>query len=170
MVEREPEGDTAPSVMSGQSEPAMAERTHDRHQVSCRSPLGMRGVVRRRCRCARLAVSAKVRADDRETALDQPRGDPVPCGRSPGVSVEQDNWRAVATMTYEDRGFSHVDLALLEALEHAPSMPVFSAPDREQLHGGQGQMLRLVSLRPVHDGGRQLRRVSADAFGDEPAG
>ena len=87
MVEREPEGDITPPVMSGQSEPAVAERTHDRHQVSCRSPLGMRSVVRRRCRCARLAVSAKVGADDREAALDQLRGDPMPCSRSPGVSV-----------------------------------------------------------------------------------
>jgi hypothetical protein len=33
-------------------------------------------------------------------------------------------------VAHEDRCFSDLDLVLLEALEHAPSMPVFSTPDR----------------------------------------
>ena len=36
-------------------------------------------------------------------------------------------------MAHKDRCLSDIDLVLLEALEHAPSMPVFSTPDRELL-------------------------------------
>jgi hypothetical protein len=45
VVEREPERDIAPSVMSGESESTVAERMHKRHQVTCCCPLGMRGVI-----------------------------------------------------------------------------------------------------------------------------
>src|ERR1700683_4876061 len=124
MIEREPEGDVTPSVMSGQGEPAVTERIHDRNQVTRCRPLGMRGVIRGRRRPARPAVPAEVRADDCEAVLDEPRSDSMPRGRGPRVSVEQDNRRAVATVAHKDRCFPDVDLIRLEALEHAPSLPV----------------------------------------------
>jgi hypothetical protein len=52
VVEREPEGDIAPSVMAGQSESTVSECLHDRHEVSRYGALGVRGVVRARCRSA----------------------------------------------------------------------------------------------------------------------
>ena len=130
MIEREPEGDITPSVMSGQSEPAVTERTHDRYQVTRCRPLGMRGVIHGRRRPARPAVPAKVGADDCEAALDEPRSDSMPRGRGPRVPVEQDNRRAIAAVAHKDRCFPDVASIRLEALEHAPSLPVFSSGRR----------------------------------------
>src|ERR1700689_1381252 len=85
MIEREPEGDITPSVMTGQSETAVTERIHDRHHVARDRPLAVRGVIQGRRRPARPAVSAKVRADDREAALDEPWSDSMPRGRGSRV-------------------------------------------------------------------------------------
>jgi hypothetical protein len=45
VVEREPEGDLAPSVMSGQSELTVTKGVHDRQQVPRNYALGVRAMV-----------------------------------------------------------------------------------------------------------------------------
>jgi hypothetical protein len=88
-------------------------------------------LIQGRRRPARPAVSAKVRADDCEAALDEPRSDAMPRGRGSRVPMEQDHWRAIAAAAHKDRRFPDVDLVRLEDLEHDPSLAVFATPDGE---------------------------------------
>jgi hypothetical protein len=80
MIESQPESDITPAVMSSQSETAVTQRIHDRYQVTRDGPFAVRGVIWGRRGPARPAVSAKVRADNCEAALDESRSDSMPRG------------------------------------------------------------------------------------------
>jgi hypothetical protein len=88
VVEREAESDIAPSVMPGESKSTVAERVHDHHHVPRDGALGILTVVRSRCRSKGAAVATEVGADNRETSLDELRGDSMPRGGGPRVSMQ----------------------------------------------------------------------------------
>jgi hypothetical protein len=133
MVHREAEGYVGASVVPRDAEAGVPEATHQAPAILGHGALGVARVFAPRVRLGGLAVAAQVRGDERE-ALGQQRRHAVPGDVRPGMAVEEQQWRPVATVTNAERDLADLDALDLEALEHAcrrrAQPPLGSCPGR----------------------------------------
>jgi hypothetical protein len=116
MVEREPVGDAAATVVAGHREPVEAEPRHRRDHVGRHGALGVGRVVRRRGGAAALAVASEVRAHHRVSGCQSWR-DAAPHEVGLREAVQQQEGRSAARAAHEDVGLAGRDQCGLEVVE-----------------------------------------------------
>ncbi|GGM11788.1 hypothetical protein GCM10007977_011140 [Dactylosporangium sucinum] len=109
VVEGQPESDVGAGALAGYRELVVAQGLHQGHAVEgCLVVGAVRG--------------GRVGADDREVGGEE-GGDVVPGGLGAGVVLQEEYRGAVAGPLEAQRDLPQVDPALLEAIEHAHSIP-----------------------------------------------
>jgi hypothetical protein len=116
MVECRAEGDVRAAIMADDGEAIVAERSHQRDAVARHRAFRVRLVIPRRRRLRRLAIAAKVRADDGVAGREERRG-AVPGGVRPGVPVQEEDRRAGSAVANAKNGLARVDPVERESRE-----------------------------------------------------
>jgi hypothetical protein len=116
MVERQPVGNAAAAIVSGDREALAAEARHQPHHVVRHRALRIRGVIGCRRRAAAAAIAPEVGAHD-EAPPRQDRRDRAPHQVRLRKSMQEQNWRAGTRRADEDRGIAEVDLVGGEMLQ-----------------------------------------------------
>jgi hypothetical protein len=116
MVDRQSVCHPSASVVGEHIELLEPQPLHHHDLVSCHGSLGVIAVVRQTLGFRGVAISSEV-CHHHGVGLDQTRGNPVPNGVGLRVSVQQQQWRAVACDAGIDLHLSQVNELVFEIWE-----------------------------------------------------
>src|SRR5438552_7030442 len=135
MVETHAGSGSGTAIMAGDKEFAVAERLHDLDLVLCHRPERIVDVVFAAIVGAdAVAVAAQIRRDNMK-ALGQTVSDLVPGDMGQRVAVQQQQRRAVATVSQMDSGAARGNLCPGEPFEHSTLLAVLQRGNLPQQRG-----------------------------------